>query len=138
MSKRRPPLRAGRGLFAPVIVLIAAVTLFTLSSQSHRAAELRGENSRLLRQRQYETDRLLHLQSLWQQRTSRREIVPRAIAELGMVERVVEGKEIIALEMRSAEPNERRPFGERIRAGVDRYGRVGTALADEVGREDGQ
>jgi hypothetical protein len=138
MSKRRPPLRAGRGLFAPVIVLIGAVTLFTLSSQSHRAAELRGESSRLLRQRQYETDRLLHLQSMWQQSTSRREIVPRAITELGMVERVVEGKEIIALEMRSGDADARRPLGERIRAGFDRYGRVGAALADEVGREGEQ
>lgn len=129
MSKRRPPIRTGRGLFAPVLVLLAAATLFIVSWQSHRSAELRSQYNYLVREKQYQQDRLLELETLWQQATSRREIVPRAIEELRMAERIVEPKEIIALRNPSQGNSSADSFGERIRAGFDRYGQIGAAHA---------
>jgi hypothetical protein len=117
------------------VVLVGAVILFALSSQSYQHAELRSAHSRLLRERQFQVDQLMRLESLWQQRTARQEIVPRAIAELGMEDRAVERRDFIALESSGPSSDDQPGFGDKIRAGFDRYGRISAAVAQDEREE---
>jgi len=133
MTRRKPAFRM-RSLLAPTLLLGCIATLLALSVQTQVCSDLRSRKSALQRQRQFEIDRHLQLLAQWQAATKRERIVPRAIAELGMVDHPTESKEIIALRRGDAASDRAPSFAQRVRESLDRYGNVPAAAAEEEER----
>lgn len=130
MTRRKSVFRL-RSLLAPSLLLACITTLLALSVQTQICSDLRSQRSALQRQRQFETDRHLQLLARWQAATTRERIVPRAIAELGMVDHPTESKEIVALRRAGGEEPTPASFAQRVRESLDRYGNVSTAAAED-------
>jgi len=129
---RRPRGRRGRPS-TPLLglgLLVGLGSLWLMAWNTHRIQVLEAEEVRLSAERAFQQDELRRKQVRWYRLTQRDRIVPRAVAELGLVEPEPGDRQVVAL--RWDESGREGPAWLRhLARGLDRYGDVDGAFAGE-------
>jgi hypothetical protein len=132
MARRRRSsfLRSRRALRSGGVVVGLLVLLFTLCWGANRMEQLQRRRTALQRELTFQSDEYNRLLARWLTATCRDRIVTRAQAELGLQEPAADEKAVVVLPASEAHPGDH-PFLERLARGLDRYGAIPMASAEE-------
>jgi hypothetical protein len=120
-------------LGAPALVVFGFMLLFLIALQAHRYEALRRDGVALRREVEFRAATVQRLQARWHGATSRATIVARARRELGLEPAAVDPNDVLVLELPDPADSHSELLA-KVRRGLDRYGRIDDAMADEVER----
>lgn len=134
-STSRPGRNVRRWASLRSALLLAATlgVLFLMAWQAHEVAELQRLRTELQQRVTHDQDEMSRLRVAWYRATRREVVVERARREMNLAEPGPDEREVVAI--RSLAPS--RPQATlfaRLREGLDRYGEVRGAWAEETSK----
>ncbi len=129
--RTRPRRRRRRvALRSTALLAVALVTLFMACWGANRVETLQRRRTRLRKELVFQRDEYRRLMASWLKATERERIVPRAEAELALVEPTASDQQILVLAPGSPSDTEH-PLIDYLARAFGRYGEVADAVAKE-------
>jgi hypothetical protein len=116
-----------------ILLAVALGVLFLMAWQAHEVADLQRLRTELQQRVNHDQDELSRLRVAWYRATRREVVIERAEREIGLAEPGPDEREVVAIRWLTPPRRESTLFA-RLREGLDRYGEIPGAWAEETGR----